>query len=401
MEKELGVYVHIPFCVRKCNYCDFLSFPSCKEERKAYVKALLEEISYYSSFINAHKLKTVYFGGGTPSLLDTEDLKLIFDAVTINQDRKGICDFDTFEATIEVNPGTVDYDKLKRMKEIGFNRLSIGLQSVNDDELKLMGRIHTYEDFLNTYSFARKAGFENINIDIISSLPYQTEEKYLNTLNTVISLEPEHISSYSLIIEEGTLFFEKYANGDFLPDEDTDRAFYKMTNDILEKHGYHRYEISNYSKHNFQSRHNSSYWTGKEYLGVGLGASSLVGNERRTNTAFIKEYLKWTDLIKKTVALENGVKNAKDLALCNGLYEVTEVLSKKDKMSEFMILGLRMTEGIKKSEFRRQFGKEIEEVFGKELKENIKNGTIVTKDDVIRLSEFGLDVSNRVFCDFL
>ena len=287
MKKELELYIHIPFCVQKCKYCDFLSAASNSELREGYVKSLCKKIRAYKNLAEAYHVVSIFLGGGTPSVLESEQTKEIFVAI-----------YDTFqvdtdaEITTELNPGTVTEEKLKAYIEGGINRLSIGLQSVNDEELRLLGRIHSYEEFVETYKLARKCGFENINIDLISAIPGQTVESWAETLQTVAELNPEHISAYSLIIEEGTPFYERYGEDRAgLPDEEAERQMYKDTQEILKKYGYHRYEISNYSKEGYECQHNLGYWSRREYLGIGLGAASLLGNYRWTEIAEIEEYL--------------------------------------------------------------------------------------------------------------
>ena len=279
---SMEIYIHIPFCVKKCDYCDFLSGPSCPKEQAEYVQALLAEIDAVKEG-KGRSVSSIFIGGGTPSVLDER-----FIGEILNKTRKNFLVENDAEITIEVNPGTADQKKLQAYRTFGINRLSIGLQSPDDRELKILGRIHNYEQFLETCKCARTAGFENINIDLMSAIPDQTYEKWCNNLRIVAELKPEHISAYSLIIEEGTPFASRQLN---LPDEDTEYNMYEATSRILKEYGYEQYEISNYAKEGRCCRHNVGYWTRRDYLGFGLGASSLYGKDRFANTADMKKYL--------------------------------------------------------------------------------------------------------------
>ena len=377
--KELGLYIHIPFCVRKCDYCDFLSAPADEETKYNYVKALIAEIKSYKQISAEYLVKTVFIGGGTPSSLKGEYIADIMNAVRevflIPGFEEGLP-----EITMEVNPGTLTPDKLKHYNLAGINRLSFGLQSVDNRELKLLGRIHTYETFLENYRLAREIGFHNINIDLMSALPGQTLTDWLNTLNEVIQLNPEHISAYSLILEEGTPFFSRYHEED--QDEELDRTIYARTKEVLERAGYFRYEISNYAKPGFESRHNTSYWVRTDYLGMGLGAASLLNNTRYQNTESLAEYL---GLSKDY----HDIRGSKD------------VLSVSGQMEEFMFLGLRMSKGINKIDFQNLFGTSIETVYGGVLNKSLAEGLIDCKGDTIYLTDKGIDLSNRVLSGFL
>ena len=381
-KKLLGLYIHIPFCIKKCNYCDFLSAPADETTKKRYVDALCKEIAGYKELTKEYELATVYFGGGTPSVLEVSLIEQILDTVQKNF----TVDMVTAEVTLEVNPGTATLDKLKRYRELGINRLSIGVQSAKAEELVLLGRIHSFEDAKNTVMWAREAGFENISMDLISALPGQTLKDYQENVEAILSLHPEHISSYSLIVEEGTPFYERFGEGkaeeSSLPDEETDRAMYACTKKRLAEAGYERYEISNYAKAGYESRHNSSYWTGVEYLGVGLGASSLFTNARYHNE---------TDLMRYIEEVEAG----KDVRL-----EI-ERLVLEEQMEEFMILGLRRMCGISRAEFQKRFGRPLETVYGSALKKLEKQGLLVLEGDTVALTELGIDVSNQVFVEFI
>ncbi len=383
--KDLELYVHIPFCVKKCAYCDFLSAPADMQERTLYINALTAEIREKKEEFRGRQVCSVFLGGGTPSILDTDETGKIFRALYASFDIGAGA-----EITVEVNPGTVTEKKAEMWKKCGVNRLSIGLQSANDDELAMLGRIHTYRDFLDTWKTVRKAGFENVNIDLISAIPGQTVPGWERTLRTAAELGPEHISAYSLIVEDGTPFyacFEEEAPGLHLPplpDEDTEREIYKSTEKILAEYGYHRYEISNYAKEGCECRHNLGYWERREYLGLGLGASSLIGGYRYRNTSDMGLYLRYA-----------GDHAGADM------YEERERLSVEDQMEEFMFLGLRKTEGISTDTFRETFGKEIDKVYGPQLDKMKDLGLLIVSDGRVRLTERGVDVSNYVFCEFL
>ena len=378
MKKDLGLYIHIPFCVKKCEYCDFLSWSAGEEEREQYVNALLSEIESYKEFAKGYRVSTVFIGGGTPSVLLPKQMERILQKV-----------YEVFELekrpeiTIEVNPGTVDEEKLQCYKENKINRLSIGLQSVKDDKLRLLGRIHTYQDFVDSYELARKVGFDNISLDLISSIPGQTLQEWKEELETAAAQKPEHISVYQLIIEEGTPFYEKYAeHPELLPDEETSREIYLWTGKFLKEAGYEQYEISNYAKSGKESRHNLKYWERGDYLGLGLGAASMVRNIRMSNTKDMKVYLERCSQPKT-------------------MREDVQFLEEPRQMEEFMFLGLRKTRGISKKEFRRIFGRDIDMVYEKALHKCLENGMLVEHKDWISLSEEGVLLSNAVLSEFL
>ncbi len=378
----LGLYVHIPFCERKCPYCDFLSAPATEAVREQYVDMLCKEIAGYKKEAEGYILETVYFGGGTPSVLNGVQIEQLLKVIQ----ETFVIEMEKAEITLEVNPGTVTKERLEAYRHLGINRLSIGVQSAKEKELRLLGRIHTFEEAKQCYHWAREAGFDNISLDVISALPGQTLQDYKETLDELILLNPEHISSYSLIIEEKTPFYELYAEGkekaEELPDEETDRAMYVYTRERLSEAGYERYEISNYARPGYESRHNSSYWTGRPYLGVGLGASSLFTNARYHNETDLSVYL-------SAVAAGEDIRRE------------TERLVESEKMEEFMILGLRMTCGVSKKEFSERFGCAMETVYGQALKRLEKEGLLNVTEDRVALTERGIDVSNRVFLEFV
>lgn len=393
-KEELSLYIHIPFCVRKCGYCDFLSAPADEKARDRYVQALLMEIERYQGTETAdRKIKTLYIGGGTPSILSVNQLDCIIQKIK--------CTFnfcDDIEASMEMNPGTASKEKCRALYQMGINRLSIGLQSTNDKELNTLGRIHSYEDFLNTYTWCREAGFQNINVDLMAALPYQTVESYTTGLRKIIRLAPEHISAYSLILEEGTPFYQKYNSGCYpLPDEEQERLMYRETEQILAQAGYERYEISNYAKKGYACRHNLVYWQGGDYLGLGLGSSSYMDGVRFHNTTDLNTYVN------------------------QGAYvEDREELSVQAKMEEFMFLGLRVMAGVSGTEFEKRFGKTMEDVYGDVLRKHEEEGLLQierkedrkeaaaaepakgkTNIEKVMLTTKGVDVSNYVFADFL
>ncbi len=402
-KNPLGIYVHIPFCVKKCNYCDFLSAPCTKEVQKRYIKALLKQIRIYEDLVKEYEVKTIYFGGGTPSLLEIEEMEKVFTAI---KETYGLTKehLDKMEITVEANPGTFGKEKLLAYRKLGFNRLSIGVQSMNEKELKLLGRIHTVEEFLENYKLARECGFENINVDLMQALPGQTVEDWENTLKQVVELNPEHISAYSLIIEEGTKFYDWYeGKEELLPDEETEREMYYRTEEILKEAGYERYEISNYAKVGKESRHNLCYWQGVDYLGLGLGASSLIKGERFSGENDLEKFVMYvSDLEKDNVYyLENSLGETNIYHLENNLEQDRYLLTKQEQMEEFMFLGLRVMKGVSKQEFFERFQKKIEEIYGQVLEKLEKQELIILENDKIALTKKGIDVSNYVFAEFL
>ena len=382
-KRDLELYLHIPFCVKKCNYCDFFSAAGSREEQEAYVQAMIQEIRGYKDSLHSYEVKTVFLGGGTPSLLSERQAEELFqslyDSFTIQKDA---------EITMEVNPGTVNLEKLKQYKAVGVNRLSLGLQSARNEELQRLGRIHTYEDFLATWNFTEKAGFENRNIDLMSALPGQTMESWEDTLEKVIALEPEHISAYSLILEEGTRFYHWYQEGKFnsgewkLPSEEEEYRMGEWTIERLAKAGMERYEISNYARTGQECRHNLGYWDRVEYLGIGAGASSLLRNRRFSHIRNRKTYI---EAIHEKQPIETE----------------EELLSEESQMEEFMYLGLRKVNGISKEKFERTFQKPISEVYGTVIEHFQAEHLLECKGDRIFLSRRGMDVSNYVLAEFL
>lgn len=385
----MELYIHIPFCIRKCAYCDFLSGPASKEQQERYVKALCREIrlagAWHRDQTNPRitEVTSVFIGGGTPSAIEgqwiADILKEVRAAFSLTTDA---------EITMEANPGTLTRDKLQKYLAAGVNRLSLGLQSTDNRELAMLGRIHTWEEFQENYQEARKVGFTNINIDLMSALPGQKVASWKETLQRVIACNPEHISAYSLIIEEGTPFFAQYgAHPELLPDEDSDREMYHLTKTLLGEAGYERYEISNYGKPGYACRHNVGYWKRIPYLGLGLGASSLYEERRFHNTSDLECYI-------RSLTENEGLSWLQ-------IREDEEMLSVKDQMEEFMFLGLRLTEGVSDSDFQQAFGTSLESIYGPQLASLLERGLLEKTETGYRLTDFGVDVSNQVFVEFL
>ena len=381
----MELYIHIPFCVKKCDYCDFLSFAADEQTQKSYVAALQKELAFYGAKYKDRRITTIFIGGGTPSWLKEDYMQAIMETVyhyfSVEQDA---------EITIECNPGTITEHKFEVYRRIGINRLSIGLQSVHNEELKILGRIHTFEQFLKTYDMARKHGFSNINIDLMSSLPGQTPEIFCDSLYQVLKLKPEHISAYSLIIEKGTPFYELYRfdavrqeagmQTESLPTEEEEYQTTKMTQHILKESGYHWYEVSNFAKPGYECRHNIGYWKRVDYLGVGLGASSLIDNVRYSNTRDLYTYLS---------------------VPADSLHETAEQITRNEQMEEFMFLGLRMRDGFYRDEFTQAFGIPIEAVYGDALNHLQQEELLLKREGRIYLTDKGMDLNNYVVAQFM
>lgn len=381
--RELQLYIHIPFCKKKCDYCDFLSAPAEASVRSAYVNRLAEEIAFYAPAYRDWRVGTVFFGGGTPTVLDGYQIAGLMDRL-----KDSFYIEATAEITAECNPGTLPPSKAAALAQAGINRLSFGLQSAQDRELRLLGRIHTFEQFLESFDAARKAGFWNINVDLMSALPGQNLSGWEKTLRTVTSLRPEHISVYSLMIEEGTPFFERYREDDLLrqkgeipsmlPSEEEERRMYAFTEQFLASKGYSRYEISNYAKPGFACRHNIGYWSRKNYLGFGLGASSLIENVRFQNTSDLDTYM------NESFSHTGETK-----------------LERKEQIEEYLFLGLRMTRGISRTDFAEKFQAPIESIYGETL-HRLKDQKLIREEEGwIALTHRGIDISNRVLAEFL
>lgn len=372
-----SLYIHVPFCVKKCAYCDFLSFASDDQTIEQYVVALIDEIIVQGSR-NKFKIRTVFIGGGTPTVLNAEQLNRITDAI-----EDGFDFVDDYEFTIEMNPKTLNTDMLDWLKNSPVNRISIGLQSTHNHLLKTLSRIHSYEEFYDCYKALRNIGVTNINIDLMSGLPNQTEEEWEETLRTIIDLSPEHISAYSLIVEESTPFYELYEEDALnLPGEVQDREMYHRTKALLAEAGYERYEISNYSKPGKECRHNVVYWTNGSYIGIGLGSASYVEGDRFKNTSDMKLYLA-------------GSKDIDSIRVLEQKHEV------KYEMEEAMFLGLRLIEGVSYSELIERFGNLFIETYEVVIKEHIDNGLLELEGDRLQLTDRGIDLSNQVFSSFI
>lgn len=377
MNGGMELYLHMPFCVRKCAYCDFLSFPTDQETQNLYTRRLMEDIDAMGKKYGDIPVDTIFIGGGTPSVPDSALIVGIMEHV-----RKAFHVAEGAEISMEANPGTVTREKLTDYRRAGINRLSFGLQSANDRELKLLGRIHTWAEFLESFHLARECGFTNINIDLMSALPGQTRESWKDTLKRVTDLNPEHISAYSLIIEDGTPFGEKYGSEEgrkLLPDEDSEREMYYETKRFLQDCGYERYEISNYAKPGRACRHNIGYWTGLPYLGLGLGASSYMDGCRFAVNSDMKQYLEEKP----------------------GMFTDVEKLTKKDMEEEFFYVGLRMTAGVSLPEFERRFGVSAKDVYPGLMEMFVEEKAAVFQGDRFVLTDYGLDVSNYIMAQFL
>jgi len=400
--KKLEIYIHIPFCAKKCDYCDFLSMRADEGTKREYVNGLIREIELSKDMMKGYKVDTVFIGGGTPSILREDYIEKIMQTLKDN------CELsENAEITIECNPGTVNLKKLEAYKKSGINRISFGLQSANDNELRELGRIHDFEGFVESYKLARKAGFNNINVDLMSALPGQTLESYRDTLNKVIELNPEHISAYSLIVEDGTPMEERVEqNLVTLPDEDTEREMYYLTREVALKNGYNRYEISNYAKTGYECRHNEGYWKRVEYLGFGLGAASLYQNKRYSNVSDLNEYIGLLldggndEDYYGGMVYQDDVWDIQEDTL-NILHGKISTLSNKDMMEEFMFLGLRMTEGVSEEKFEMDFGRNIDKVYGDVIEKLEKQHLLEKKDGRIKLTDRGVDISNYVMSEFL
>lgn len=376
--KKLGIYIHIPFCKRKCHYCDFISFSGKEKLIEKYINSLKEEIRKYKINKEEYLIETIYFGGGTPSVIDSsyiiEIIKTLREKFNISKNA---------EITIEINPGTVDEQKLKDYYNSGINRISFGLQTTKSELLKLVGRIHSYSSFLEAYNLARKVGFKNINVDLMIGLPVQTLEDIQKDLERIINLKPEHISVYSLIVEEGTVIEEKIKNKElYLPSEELERKMYWKVKEKLEKNGYIHYEISNFAKKGFQSKHNLSCWNQEEYIGFGLAAHSYINNTRYSNTENLENYIVGADAPVRPQTTH-------------------EIQTREDKMKEYMLLGLRKIEGVKISDFKNKFVDNPIYLYRESLSKLVTQDLIEIDIDSIKLTNKGIDLANLVWEEFI
>lgn len=386
--KKIGIYIHIPFCKKKCKYCDFLSFENCKFV-KEYIDRLLWDIDNINEILIESKIgalapniivDTIYFGGGTPSFINAKYISQILYKL-----RSEFIIEEDAEITIEVNPGTVDYEKLQSYFNVGFNRLSIGCQEVHDNILQTIGRIHNYEEFVNTYKMARNIGFKNINVDLMLGLPKQTINDLKESVNKIMHLNPNHISLYSLILEDGTKLQKEIDDGILsIPSEEIERKMYHETKKILEENGYIHYEISNFAREGFFSKHNLNCWNQHEYLGFGLGSSSYFNKKRFSNETNFQKYI------------EKSSEQA-----YNKIVVVNEIQDIQEEMKEFVMLGFRKLEGISKSKFNYKFKKDINRVFNKEILKLKSESLIEENRDYLKLTLKGLDLANLVFEEFI
>ncbi len=375
-KKELGIYIHIPFCKQKCYYCDFISFVNKDKKQEQYIDAVKKEIDTYQ--LEKYNVTTIYIGGGTPSYIESKYIVELIGKLK-EQLKNNITKFEEIEITIEVNPGTVTKEKLQDFKSCGINRLSIGLQTTNNNLLKQIGRIHTYEEFLDTYNWAKQVGFENISVDLMLGLPNQTIKYLKDSLENVIKLGATHISVYSLIVEEGTVISKLLDEGKVqLPSEETEREMYWYVKNTLELNGYKHYEISNFAKENKYSKHNMNCWKQEEYIGLGVAAHSYLNNTRFSNGNDIENYI-------------NNVENK----------DVEEVQTLEDKQNEFMLLGLRMLDGVDIASFKQKFGQNPIYLYKDKLNELVEEGLLVVDLNHIRLTNKGLDLANLVFEEFV
>lgn len=376
MKKDIGLYIHMPFCKAKCYYCDFISYANKEKLIKEYVEALIKEMKHIN--LSKYSIQTVYIGGGTPSLIDNESISKIMDNLRLFV-------ADNAEITIEINPGTANKEKLKKYKEIGINRLSIGLQSADNELLSEIGRIHKYEDFLNVYNEARNIGFRNINVDLMLGLPNQDLKKLEESVKEVITLSPEHISIYSLILEENTKLYDMVMNEELkLPDEAIERKMYWNVKKMLENEGYIHYEISNFAKEGYKSRHNSDCWEQKEYIGIGVSSHSYLNNKRYSNSESVEEYI-------KNINNNDFDKNI----------TIHEEQTKEDKQKEYMILGLRKINGVNITKFKNKFGENPIFLYRQELNKLVQEELIEIYDNNIKLTDKGLDLANVVWEEFI
>lgn len=374
---KISLYIHIPFCAQKCLYCDFPSFARKDHLRKTYIEALNKEIISLREKHNNLEINTIFIGGGTPSVLEADELECLLKEVAKLNMAKDI------EYSMECNPGNLTEEKLEVMKKYGVNRISMGLQAKQDNLLKGLGRIHNYKTFKENFLLAKKVGFNNINVDLMFGLPNQRLNEWEETLREIISLEPAHISAYSLIIEEGTAFYNLYENDKLkLPTEEEERKMYHLAKKILEENGFNQYEISNYAKEGKECRHNLAYWNMDNWIGVGSAAASYINGKRIKNISSVEEYI--NSINEKGEAVEEIINN-----------------SKNDNIEEFMFMGLRKINGIDENEFKKRFSMNINDVYGEILNKYIDEGLLIRESGRIFLSEKGIEISNVIMADFL
>ena len=410
--KELGIYIHIPFCQHKCDYCDFISFSNKQDFIENYMEAVKKEIGNYfkdKTLLETYTITTIYIGGGTPSYIDSKYICEIMHVLEENL-KNNMVKMEDMEITIEVNPGTVNKEKLEQYRNAKINRLSIGLQSTNNEMLKQIGRIHTYEQFLETYQMAKEVGFENINVDLMIGLPNQTIEDIKRSLQEIVQLNPTHISVYSLIIEEGTVIAQKIENHQLQEmDEELERNMYWYVKNTLELNDYTHYEISNFAKEGKESKHNMNCWRQKEYIGIGLAAHSYLNYVRYTNTSEMEQYVTRmnnlngqivNDILKLSKNKEKASLEEKEKNI-ETTYETEEVQDVEDRKKEYMLLGLRTIEGVSISKFKEKYIDNPIFLFRKELEKLVEEKLIVIDSDYIKLTNKGLDLANLVWEEFI
>lgn len=386
MGKNIELYIHIPFCEKKCNYCDFLSFPAGEDVQERYVRKLIDELSLRADTVEDRVVSSIYIGGGTPSSIDArlirDILKVIYSHYSLDP---------AAEITIEANPSSTMRHKLAIYADSGINRLSLGLQSASDTELKILGRVHSFEDFLKAYQSARMEGFKNINIDLMNGIPMQSPKSWRHTLREVCMMRPEHISVYDLMVEEGTFFYDMQEKGLLrLPVEEEQEALDELKHRLLKQYGFKRYEISNFAKDGYECRHNIGYWTGVEYLGYGIGSSSYYKGSRWKNIASLKTYI--DSPLRATLLVTPSYESI----VCE-----PRKLTKKEMMEEFMFLGLRMSDGVSAEDFKARFLTDIEDIYGIVLKKLEDDGFITHIAPIYSLTDRGRDLSNQILPEFL
>ena len=407
--KELGIYIHIPFCKQKCYYCDFVSFSNKQNFVENYVEAVKKEINNYfqdKTILERYTVTTIYIGGGTPSYIESKYICEIMELLENNLKQNKV-KFEDIEITIEVNPGTVNKEKLEQYRKAKINRLSIGLQSTNNEMLKQIGRIHTYEQFLETYQMAKEVGFDNVNVDLMIGLPNQTIEDIKRSLEEVIQLHPAHISVYSLIVEEGTVMAQKIENHQLEEmDEELERNMYWYVKNTLELNGYTHYEISNFAKEGKESKHNLNCWRQKEYIGIGLAAHSYLNYVRYTNTSEMEQYITRMNglngqIVEDILELSNNKEKENLEENIETAYEIEEVQDVEDRKKEYMLLGLRTIEGVSISKFKEKYIDNPLFLFRKELEKLVEEKLVMIDGDDIRLTNKGLDLANLVWEEFI
>lgn len=376
--RQLGVYIHFPFCARKCHYCDFPSYQGMEQWMEPYLEALFRELLQWKEKVCDCSVKSIYLGGGTPTLFSGEQIAGVLDACFMSFNVQ-----EDAEITIEANPGTVDPDKLSALRKAGVNRLSIGLQAWQDKHLRFLGRIHSSGDFVKSLMDAKEVGFDNINVDVMFALPHQTIEDWLETLEKVCSFDVQHISMYSLKVENGTPLHRWYEEGKFsLPTQEEDRLMYYKGKEFVSGFGFRQYEISNFAIPGRECVHNLIYWHNEEYIGCGSGAHSYFNNERFSNTSDVREYIR---------AINSGTQRI----------SYREKIEEKDERFETIMLGLRLVEGVDKQRYKARFGRCIEYYYGEAIKKLVKQGLLIDDGASIRLTEKGMDVQNVVLLEFM